>query len=101
LLTDKIVSTLTGCIQNYCRGISYLDGKLYVIDHKKGIKVIDFVSQTVCAKLNVKVKHANKIHTACGKIYYANVKKHELICCDLTGKQICFKLSLSLLKDKI
>lgn len=87
LLTDKIVNTLTGCIQNYCRGISYLDGKLYVIDHKKGIKVIDFVSQAVSAKLNVKVKHANKIHTAYGKIYYANVKKHELICCDLTGKQ--------------
>lgn len=87
LLTDNIVKTITGCIKNYCRGISYLDGKLYVIDHKKGIKIIDFVSQTVSAKLDVNVKHAHKIRTACGKVYYANIKKHELICCDLNGKQ--------------
>lgn len=87
LLTDKIVRKITGCIKNYCRGISYLDGKLYVIDHKKGIKVIDFASHTVSAKLNVEVKHANKIRTACGKVYYTNVKKHELICCELNGKQ--------------
>ncbi|XP_052106160.1 uncharacterized protein LOC127738810 [Mytilus californianus] len=83
-IRKKIVKTVK--FKNYCGGISYNDGKIYVVVKNEGIVVLDMDG----TKINT-IKCSTDVYditTSQSRIYFTQMKQHTVNCCTGTGEEI-------------
>lgn len=87
----EIINLKKGKVQNIrfsgkCRGISYHDGKMYVIVDGEGI-VVSNRSGKIFKTLAIDTTNVFEIATSKDGIYYTNGRKNTIHCLSLTGKE--------------
>lgn len=71
-------------LNGFCSGISYLNGKLFVLVNGIGIQEIDLVKNTMTT-LEANVGKAFVLTTTENRIYYTDLETNTLCCCNMTG----------------
>lgn len=71
-------------LNGFCSGISYLNGRLFVLVNGIGIQEIDLVKNTMTT-LEANVGKAFVLTTTENRIYYTDLETNTLCCCDMTG----------------
>ncbi|CAC5374799.1 unnamed protein product [Mytilus coruscus] len=75
-------------LKNYCYGISFSDGKVYVVVRKEGIVVLDMegtILNTIKFSTGGSVYN---ITTTKDKIYYTIMAENTVYCCSTYGKEV-------------
>lgn len=103
IVTRETESTIAGCVTDWSMGISYSNGKLYIVDDGSAIQEVTLdgkVTSSIPLNGNVtsnrKEDFAKKGNTPCvhhltahqNKIYYASTLNDTLYCYDNTGKEL-------------
>ncbi|VDI73865.1 Hypothetical predicted protein [Mytilus galloprovincialis] len=84
-LSTTHVQTIT--LEKYCHGISYTDGKLYVMESTIGIVVLDLTGK-ILKTVPLDTEHLCNIATSRDRIYYTNEHKNTIHRLSLTGQVI-------------
>lgn len=74
-------------VNNSCWGISYQDGRLYMIVEEEGILVAD-VSGNILNTLQINTRNVKYTSTSKDIICYSNDVENSLHCCNMVGKEI-------------
>lgn len=70
-----------------CRGISYQQCKLYVVEQEKGIVVLDLAGKIINT-IFMNTQNIYEIATAKDRIYYTNTRTNAIHCLNIIGKEI-------------
>lgn len=102
-VTRETESTITGCVTDWSMGVSYSNGKLYIVDDGSAIQEVTLdgkVTSSIPLNGNVtsnrKEDVGKKGNTPCvhhltahqNKIYYASTLNDTVYCYDNTGKEL-------------
>ncbi|VDI70627.1 Hypothetical predicted protein [Mytilus galloprovincialis] len=83
-------------LKHNCLGISYSDGKIYVVVGGKGIVVLD-MEGTIVNTIKCDSTDVFNITTSKNRIYYTEINRKTVNCCSSTGEKICSFKDKSLL----
>ncbi|CAG2205936.1 unnamed protein product [Mytilus edulis] len=84
---NKIIVIKSIKLKNSCWGISYSDGKIYVVVRGEGIVVLDMEGTILCA-IMCNIANVFNITTSKTRIYYTESNQNTVYCCSSNGEEI-------------